>query len=92
MLQRSKDKLKSISVGIAVKLGLLDAEKARAADELLAETPESPTLVLLVQKGYLDEKAAEKVRAARQKSEPLDELNESVKKAHAAISRMVPGR
>lgn len=86
MFQRSRSKVKSISVAIAQKLGFLDTAKAKEADdEIQKDTDESPTLVLLVKKGFLCETQAAQVEAQRKKESPLDEMGENVKMARFAV-------
>lgn len=84
-------KLKSISVSIAVKLGLMSKNlAARALEVLEKDGGDHPTLSLLVNKGFLDEKQASVIRQKRMEDHPLDELNESVKRASFAIRNSVP--
>lgn len=85
-------KIKSISVAIAVKLGFICPEKAQEADEAVQQNPnDSPTLTLLVDKGYLDKIQAAKLKVERAKKEPLDDLQERVRAAKYAVRRAVPG-
>jgi hypothetical protein len=86
MFSRGKAKVKSISVAIAMKLGFLCPEEAKKADEVVErEDADTPTLGLLIDKGFLDQVQAAKVRAVRQKEAPLEELSENIKKTRVAV-------
>jgi hypothetical protein len=85
MSPSKKDRLKSISVAIAKKLGFLSDEKAKEADEAVAQDGNSPTLALLVDRGYLDQVQAAKIRSVREKESPSDELTEAIKRAKCAM-------
>lgn len=81
----------SVTVRIAYRLGLLSAEQARKADELVQEnTDDSPTLKILVQEGLLTKVQAEMVREEREKTSTLEHLSEAIKKARDAVQKSVP--
>ena len=84
-------KLKSVTIAIALKLGLICEEKAAEADEVVTQdNGEHPTLTLLIDQGYLDKVQAAKLEAEREKDHPMEQLKETAKLARHAVRKAVP--
>lgn len=86
------NRIKSVSLTIAVALGFMDKKTAQVAEKYLDENGDHPTLGLLVSRGFLNEEQASAIRAKREKSYPMEELTEHVKKARMAVRNIASSR